>query len=109
MAIKGQKFRHYPESVKREAIRLHEEEKWTYRKITQHLGIHDADRVKKWMAKYRQEGERVFEDRRGNPFRKKTEEYRYIKRLEMEVEVLKKWLQILNREGCEAGTSSSTS
>ena len=48
MAIKGQKFQHYPVSVKSEAIRLHVEEKWTYRKITQHLGNHDTDRVKKW-------------------------------------------------------------
>jgi transposase len=98
MAIKGQKFQHYPESVKREAIRLHLEEKWTYREITRHLGIHDADRVKKWMRKYREEGERVFEDRRGNPHRKQTEEYRYVKRLEMENMVLKKWLAILSKE-----------
>ncbi|GAA0398371.1 helix-turn-helix domain-containing protein [Paenibacillus motobuensis] len=98
MANKGQKFQHYPESVKREAIRLHLEEKWTYREITEHLGIHDKDRVKKWMRKYREEGERVFEDRRGNPFRESTEEYRYIRRLEMENAVLKKWLAILNQE-----------
>lgn len=79
MANKGQKFQHYPQSVKRKAIRLHLEEKWTYREITEHLGIHDKDRVKKWMRKC------VFEDRRGNPFRETTEEYyRYIRRLEME-------------------------
>lgn len=101
MANKGQKFQHYPESVKREAIRLHLEEKWTYREITEHLGIHDKDRVKRWMRKYREEGERVFEDRRGNPFRETTEEYRYIRRLEMENAVLKKWLAILNQEVCK--------
>jgi transposase-like protein len=107
MAKKGQKFQHYPESVKREAIRLHLEEKWTYRKITEHLGIHDKDRVKKWMRKYREEGERVFEDRRGNPFRESTEEYRYIRRLEMENAVLKKWLAILNQEVCKKNGRSS--
>ncbi|BFH65246.1 helix-turn-helix domain-containing protein [Paenibacillus azoreducens] len=96
MAKKGLKFQHYPESVKREAIRLHLEEKWTYREITEHLGIHDKDREKRWMRKYREEGELVFEDHRGNPFRETTEEYRYIRRLEMENAVLKKWLAILN-------------
>jgi len=107
MANKGQKFQHYPESVKREAIRLHLEEKWTYRKITEHLGIHDKDRVTKWMRKYREEGERVFEDRRGNPFRESTEEYRYIRCLEMENAVLKKWLAILNQEVCKKNDRSS--
>ena len=37
MAIKGQKFNSYPESVKVEAIRLHIEESWTYRQITEHF------------------------------------------------------------------------
>lgn len=46
MAIKGQKFKHYPESIKKEAIRLHVEEGWPYRKITEHFGIQDSDRVK---------------------------------------------------------------
>jgi transposase len=98
MAIKGQKYKHYPESLKREAVRLRTEEGWTLKAITTHLDIHDADRVKKWMRKYRREGERVFEDRRGDPFRTETEEYRHVKRLEMENEVLKKWLVILNQE-----------
>jgi transposase len=98
MAKKGQKFQHYPESIKREAIRLKEEEKWTYRAVTEHLKILDTDRVKKWVQTFRKHGERAFEDRRGNPFREQTEEYRYVKRIEMENIVLKKWLAILNQE-----------
>jgi transposase-like protein len=98
MAIKGQKFKHYPESVKREAIRLRVETKLTYREISEHLGIYDVGRMKKWMKKYKEEGELVFEDRRGNPFREETDEYRYVKRLKMENTVLKKWLAILNQE-----------
>lgn len=62
MAIKGQKYQFYPEIVRHEAVRLHLEEKWTYREITQHLSIHDADRVKRWMKKHRKEVERVFKD-----------------------------------------------
>jgi transposase-like protein len=41
MAIKGQKFKRYSETLKLEAIRLHVEEKWTYRQINEHFGIQD--------------------------------------------------------------------
>jgi hypothetical protein len=40
MAIKGQKFKTYSEKIKKEAIRLHIDEGWPYRKINEHLGIH---------------------------------------------------------------------
>ncbi|MEK8133173.1 helix-turn-helix domain-containing protein [Paenibacillus filicis] len=106
MAIKGQTFKHYPESVKAEAIRLHVKEGWSYRKITEHLDIQDKDRVKKWMRKYREQGEASFEDKRGNPFRSKTEQERELRRLQLEVDVLKKWLQILNQEVYGTDTSS---
>ncbi|WP_019123324.1 helix-turn-helix domain-containing protein [Brevibacillus massiliensis] len=96
-------------TLKLEAIRLHTEEGWSYRKITEHLGIQDKDRVKVWMRNYRQKGQAAFEDRRGNPFRFGTEQERERRRLQSEVDVLKKWLQILNQEGCDAGTASSTS
>ncbi|QOS98426.1 transposase [Brevibacterium sp. JNUCC-42] len=52
MAIKGQKFRSYPESLKLEAVRLHLDEKWTHKQIAEHLGINDKDCVKVWMRKY---------------------------------------------------------
>ncbi|MEK3788134.1 hypothetical protein [Paenibacillus sp. FSL K6-1230] len=38
MAIKGQKFKTYSEELKVEAIRLHVEEKWTYRQINEEGG-----------------------------------------------------------------------
>lgn len=98
-AKKGQKFKHYPESLKLEAIRLHVDEGWSYSKITDHLELHDKDRVKVWMRKYREKGVAAFEDRRGDPHRVETEQERELRRLYLEVDVLKKWLQILNREG----------
>ncbi|MCY9668187.1 helix-turn-helix domain-containing protein [Paenibacillus alginolyticus] len=98
-AKKGQKFKHYPESLKLEAIRLHVDLGWSYSKITNHLAVHDRDRVKVWMRMYREKGATVFEDRRGDPHRTKTEQERELRRLYLEVDVLKKWLQILNREG----------
>ncbi|VTR62696.1 Uncharacterised protein [Actinobacillus pleuropneumoniae] len=39
MAIKGQKYKTYSEEIKKEAVRLHVIEGWTYRKINEHLGI----------------------------------------------------------------------
>ncbi|MBJ9992338.1 hypothetical protein [Paenibacillus sp. S28] len=47
MAIKGQKFKRYSEEVKLGAIRLHVEEKWTYRQINDQLGIQDQGRMKR--------------------------------------------------------------
>ncbi|MEK4237184.1 helix-turn-helix domain-containing protein [Paenibacillus sp. FSL H7-0714] len=65
MAIKGQKFKTYSDEIKKEAIRLHVEERWTYRKITEHFEIQDQGRVKKWMKKYRELGEFGLLDQRG--------------------------------------------
>jgi transposase-like protein len=107
-AKKGQKYKHYPTSLKAEAVRLFIREGWCYRKITEHLEVHDKDRVKVWVRKYRAKGEAAFEDRRGDPFRTETEQERELRRLHLEVDVLKKWLQILNREGCRIDISSST-
>lgn len=106
MAIKGQKFKSYTEEDKKEAIRLHIEERWTYRQITEHLGIQDKDRVKKWMRKYRELGEFGLLDQRG-----RREEYldqdRYVKQLKRENEVLKKCLKIWKQEACKVSIVSS--
>lgn len=99
MAIKGQKFKHYPQSIKMEAIRLHEKMGWSYRRITEHFEIHDSGRVKVWVQKYRQQGAEGLTDKRGNPHRAETEHGRKVRGLEMEVAILKKWLEILNGEG----------
>ncbi|MFH5185605.1 IS3 family transposase [Paenibacillus sp. TAB 01] len=88
-----------------EAIRLHVEDGWSYRKISEHLDIQDKDRVKKWMRTYRECGIAGFKDKRGNPSRIETEQERELRRLQLEVDVLKKWLHILNREGYSGGTA----
>ncbi|WP_028591249.1 helix-turn-helix domain-containing protein [Paenibacillus massiliensis] len=107
MAIKGQKFKSYTEEDKKEAIRLHVEEKWTYRQITEHLGIQDKDRVKKWMRKYRELGEYGLLDQRG-----RREEYmdqdRYVQRLKRENDMLKKCLEIWMQEVRKNALNSSS-
>ncbi|MEK5413929.1 transposase [Paenibacillus sp. FSL L8-0708] len=55
-AMKGRKFKHYPESLKAEAVWLFIEDGWCCRKITEHLEIHDKNRVRVWVKKYRVKG-----------------------------------------------------
>jgi len=98
-AMKGQKFKDHPEALKKEAVRLFLEKGGCYRKITEHLEIHDKNWVRVWVRMYRVKGQFAFEDRCGNLHRTETEQERGLRRLQLEVDVLKKWLQILNREG----------
>ncbi|MFB4328028.1 helix-turn-helix domain-containing protein [Paenibacillus sp. CR_12] len=65
MSTKGQKYKTYSEKLKKEAVRLHVIEGWTYWKINEHLGISDSQRMKKWMRKYREQGEFGLIDQRG--------------------------------------------
>lgn len=53
---KDRSTRHNQMQGKRGAS-LHIEENWTYRRITKDLEIHDADHVKKWIRKFREQGE----------------------------------------------------
>lgn len=97
MSNKGKKFKSYSEETKTEAIRLHVEDKWTYRQITEHLGIQDKDRVKKWMRKYREQGEFGLLDQRGRR-KEYVDQNRYVQQLERENRMLKKCLEIWMRE-----------
>jgi len=97
MAIKGQKFKTYSEKLKAEAIRLHVEEKWTYRQINEHFGIHDKQRMKKWMRKYREKGEFGLLDQRGRR-QQYIDQDRYLNQLKRENEMLKKCLEIWVQE-----------
>lgn len=104
-------MKHYPLELKVEAIRLFYEEGKTRKEITQALGVRDPERVKKWLRQYRREGEAAFLKKRGRPGRppKKENTEAYIARLEMEVELLKKFRTEL-RKGLLAkrNTGSST-
>ncbi|MVO98704.1 helix-turn-helix domain-containing protein [Paenibacillus lutrae] len=78
----------YSNEVRKEAVRLHEEDKWTYKQITEKYGIQDKDRVRKWGYKFRKQGEYGLLDNRG-----RREEYinkdRYNQQLQRENKVLK--------------------
>ncbi len=55
----------YSNEGRKEGVRLHEEDKWTYRQITEKYGIQDKDRVRKWVYKFRKQGEYGLLDDRG--------------------------------------------
>jgi transposase-like protein len=88
----------YPLEVKLEAMRLFYDEGKTRKAITDMLGIRDPDRVKAWLKRYRREGAEGFSKvRRGRP-PKRENTAAYIARLEMEVELLKKFHTELRKQ-----------
>jgi transposase len=93
-------MKHYPLEVKLEAMRMFYEEGMTRKEITEALEMRDRGRVKKWLQQYRREGEDAFLRKRGRLGRRPKKENTavYIARLEMEVELLKKFHTELRKE-----------
>ena len=81
----------YSIEIKLEAMRLIYEGGMTQAEVTQELGIRDPKRVKNWLWQYRREGiTGLKKPRRGRPS-KKENTASYIKQLEMENDLLKKY------------------
>lgn len=105
-------MKHYPKVLKLEAVRLHEEGK-SYQEITDLLGIWDRERVRKWLSAYQRKGASAFERaaeaaKRGRPPKRENTEA-YIARLEMEVDLLKKFHAELRKlEHAKRNIGSST-
>jgi transposase-like protein len=81
---------HYPIEVKKEAVRLVEEEQLSYAEVAKRLEIRKSERIERWVAMYRQEGELSFHKPKGRP-RKKESEQSELERLRMENALLKKF------------------
>lgn len=82
---------HYAYEVKREAVRMRQEEGIGYAQIATRLGIRRAERIEKWIQQYNQEGEDGLRKRSGGPHHKRQTEAERLKRLEMENALLKKY------------------
>lgn len=95
MAKKGQKFKTYSFELKKKAVEMRLQGK-TKKQVAELLGIEDIDRLKIWMRKYRQQGEFGLMEHRGRR-KEYVDQERHIHRLKLENDVLKKWLEILNR------------
>jgi transposase len=83
-------MQHYPVEVKREAVRLVEQEHQTYAAVASKLEIRKAKRIEAWVRKYRQEGDASFHKPIGRPPKAQTEQ-RELERLRMENALLKKF------------------
>ena len=83
----------YPNWMKREAIRLYLEEGWPAAEILRRFTIADRNRISAWARQYQEEGEEMFANKRGCSGRKPKRENTtaYIARLEMELDLLKKF------------------
>jgi transposase-like protein len=102
---------HYPYETKREAVRLHCEEGLPYAEIAKRLEMRKAERIKKWVWQYQQEGEEGLRKQSGGPHRKRPSEMERIERLEMENALLKKFhteLRKLTLARRDIGSSSTT-
>ena len=81
---------HYQVEVKHEAVRLVLEEHLTYQEVAEKLGIRKAERIEKWVMRYRREGEASFHKPIGRPPKGEAEQ-RELERLRMENALLKKF------------------
>jgi transposase len=81
---------HYSVERKKEAVRLVVEEHLTYADVAARLEIRKAERIKAWVAMYRQAGEASFHKPIGRP-RKSQSEQSEVERLRMENALLKKF------------------
>jgi transposase-like protein len=105
---------HYVLEVKREAVRLVEEEHLSYAEVAKRLEIRKAERIERWVAMYRKEGELSFHKPKGRP-RKQEDEQSELKRLRMENALLKKFhselraMQLAPRNIGRSTTTKTTS
>lgn len=83
----------YPVWMKREGIRLYLEEGWSAAEILGRFSIADRNRISAWVRQYQAEGEEMFANKRSRSGRKPKKENTatYIARLEMELDLLKKF------------------
>ncbi|MDG0790596.1 helix-turn-helix domain-containing protein [Cohnella ginsengisoli] len=105
MAKKGQKLLTYSFEMKKRAVEMRLQG-MTKQQVADKLGIVDLDRLKVWLRRYKQMGEFGLMDGRGKR-KQYSDEERYVKRLEMENAVLKKWLAITKAEVYQRNTGSS--
>lgn len=84
-------MKHYPIWMKKKAIMLYLDEGWSSARIIEHFGIRDPNRICNWLSQHRKEGDAMFAHKpRGRKPIEESEEA-YIARLEMELDLLKKF------------------
>ena len=105
MANKGQNHQTYSFETKKKAIEMRLQG-MTKQRVAEVLGITDIGRLKVWMRRYNQMGDFGLTDTRGKR-KNYANENIYVRRLEMENAVLKKWLVITKAEVYQRSVGSS--
>lgn len=96
MGNQNRKYVTYSFETKKKAIEMRLQG-MTKQRVAEELGISDIGRLKVWMRRYKEQGEFGLMDTRGRR-KQYIDQDRYVKRLEMENAVLKKWLEITKKE-----------
>lgn len=95
-----QKKQRYSKKIKLEAIRRVLEEKEAVQSVVDDLGIRHRDNVYEWIKKYKKTGKAAFDRSIGRPKKRNasatTDEK--VDRLQIEVDALKKYLEVLRQE-----------
>ena len=89
--MKKGKKQQYTVETKLEAMRLFLEEGVTQREIAERLGIRSGRNIEPWLRIYRREGEAGLKPKRKGRPHKREDQEAYIKYLEMENALLKKF------------------
>lgn len=84
-------MKHYPIWMKKRAIELYTQEGWNSAEIVEYFQIRDPNRICNWMSQYRKEGEGMFQEKPKGRRPKREDTAAYIARLEMELDLLKKF------------------
>jgi transposase-like protein len=79
----------YDKGIRERAIRMYFEEGKASWEIRKELGIENEGRVTNWIWKYKKEGPGSLTKQRGRPRKQAESERSYIKRLEMENDLLR--------------------
>jgi len=97
--IKAMKKQRYTNELKLEAIRRVLEEDQRVADVVNDLGIRHRDNVYEWIKKYKKNGAAAFDRSIGKSVKndEPTSTDEKIRHLEMEVDILKKYLEILNK------------
>ena len=82
---------HYTVETKLQAVRLHEEEGFTYAEVAGQLGLRKADQIKIWVRQYKHEGEAGLNKKGSGRPRKAHTDQESLLQLKMENALLKKY------------------
>lgn len=65
MATKGQKFKHYPDDLKKQVVKERLEKGTAFLELAYRYGISSQESIMQWVKNYQKRGDTAFVDKRG--------------------------------------------